>query len=292
MIREMADQASVLRQLVRQAGHGGNRWESLRPRLLVVSSVLPGAGATSLAVNLSVALAARGQRVVLADADGVRPAVGRWCDLETRVSLADVWAGRHELAEILQPGPAGVLIAAGRRTPAAQGFYRPASQRRLLAQLARLGEQVDWVLLDSGSAADATVERFWRAADQVALVLTPEAAAVLAAYTRIKQAVGARRPTFGLIINRVADRQVAVRVQRCLEWSCRRFLNTRIAWWGQVREDPGVSAAARPVADFQAGGPAGNDVQVLAGQIAASGAARAGGDRVIDQETKKSGIRL
>ncbi len=295
MIREMADQASVLRQLVRHAGRGVIRREAPRPRLLVVSSVLPGAGATSLAVNLSVALAARGHRVVLADADGVRPAVGRWCDLEPRGSLADVWAGRQELAEILQPGPAGVLIAGGQRTPAAQGFYCRASQRRLLAQLARLGGQVDWVLLDTGSAADATVQRFWWAADQVALVLTPEAAAVLAAYTRIKQAAGARRPELGLIINRVTDRHVTTRVQRRLERSCRRFLGTRIAWWGQVREDPGVpaaAAAARPFAGNQAGGPAGSDVQVLAGQIAERWTARRGVDRVTDQDTKKSGIRL
>lgn len=295
MIREMADQASVLRRLARHGGRGVSRWDAPRPRLLVVSSVLPGAGATCLAVNLSVALAACGQRVALVDADSVHPAVDRWCDLEHGFRLADVWNGRQELAEILQPGPAGVLIAGGQRTPAAQGFSCQASQRRLLAQLARLGEQVDWVLLDTGSAAGAAVQAFWQAADQVALVLTLQAASVLAAYTRIKQAAGARRPAFGLIINRVADGRLAARVQRRLERSCRRFLGTRIAWWGQVREDPGVAAAAaagRPFASNQAGGPAANDVQVLAGQLAVGGADRARAERVTDQDTKKSGIRL
>ncbi len=285
----MPDQASVLRRLVRQTQRESVRQTAPRPRLLVLSGALPGAGATTLAVNLAVALAEQGGGVVLADADTVRPAVRRLCEAPGGGSLADVWSGRQELAGILQPGPAGVLVAGGQRTSAAQEPYRKAFHRRWLRQLGSLGPRVAWVLVDTGSAAGAAVQPFWRAADQVALVLTPESAAIVEAYARIKQAGGARRPVFGLIVNRAADRPAASRVHRCVSRSCRRFLGTRIAWWGYVREDPSVpaaEAAARPFAGSPPRGPAGRDVQVLAGRIAERFAVRARPARTANQDKK------
>ncbi|BDV29759.1 polysaccharide biosynthesis tyrosine autokinase [Microbacterium terricola] len=90
------------------------------PRIIVVSSPLPGDGKSTTSANLALSLAAAGQRVVLVDADLRRPVVSSLFGLPEGAGLTDVLAGRAKLADVLQPvGATGNLsvLSAGRIPP-------------------------------------------------------------------------------------------------------------------------------------------------------------------------------
>ena len=70
-----------------------------------------GVGATSIAVNLSVALAREGRRCLLCDAAGGD--VSLQLRLEPRHTLADALAGNCGVDEVVLPGPAVQIVPGG-----------------------------------------------------------------------------------------------------------------------------------------------------------------------------------
>lgn len=84
------------------------------PRVIVVSSPLPGDGKSTTSANLAIILAASGQRVVLIDGDLRRPMVANVFGLVEGAGLTDVLAGRAEFEDVAQPvGIDGNLLVLG-----------------------------------------------------------------------------------------------------------------------------------------------------------------------------------
>ncbi|QLD12242.1 polysaccharide biosynthesis tyrosine autokinase [Microbacterium oleivorans] len=90
------------------------------PRILVITSPLPGEGKSTTAANLAITLAASGQRVVLIDGDLRRPMVATIFHLIGDAGLTDILAGRASFDDVAQPvGRLGTLqvVAAGKIPP-------------------------------------------------------------------------------------------------------------------------------------------------------------------------------
>jgi receptor protein-tyrosine kinase len=118
------------------------------PKVIVVSSPVAGEGKTTLAVNLSVALAQAGSRVTLLEADLRRPRVMRYLGLIEGPGLSNVLAGKADLDEVIQrwgDGKLGVL-AAGPMPPNPSELLGSAQMRALLDTLR---DSNDYVSIDS-----------------------------------------------------------------------------------------------------------------------------------------------
>src|SRR3989304_8316814 len=122
----MHDQANDLRRLVRESRTPASAPAPLRPTLLVVAGGKGGVGTTTLAVNLAVALAQRGRRTVLVDADPDTADAAILCRLPEHHTVADVLAPRRAPAEALQPVPGGRRVLPRARGPAPGGGWPPA----------------------------------------------------------------------------------------------------------------------------------------------------------------------
>lgn len=72
------------------------------PRVITITSSLPGEGKSTVAANLARAIAANGDPVILVDGDLRRPTVARTFGLPTGVGLTDVLIGRADLDDVLQ----------------------------------------------------------------------------------------------------------------------------------------------------------------------------------------------
>lgn len=84
------------------------------PRVIVISSPLPGDGKSTTSANLAIVLAASGQRVVLIDGDLRRPMVANIFGLIDGAGLTDVLAGRAAFDDVAQPvGLDGNLLVLG-----------------------------------------------------------------------------------------------------------------------------------------------------------------------------------
>ncbi len=146
------DQATELRALVRQAA--SSRAPAVtRSRRIVVFGGKGGVGATTIAVNLSAALAQLGQRCLLCDAAGGD--VSLQLRLEPRYTLADVLAAKHGVEEAVLPGPAGVQILPGAREMACSRDAAEHAWKELLGQLPQLACRFDTMVIDAGNRADA-----------------------------------------------------------------------------------------------------------------------------------------
>ncbi|WP_441649660.1 polysaccharide biosynthesis tyrosine autokinase [Cupriavidus sp. M-11] len=71
--------------------------------VLAVTSPAPGAGKTFASVNLAVLFAEAGQRVLLVDADLRRGKIANWFDQAPEPGLAELLAGRADLAAVVRP---------------------------------------------------------------------------------------------------------------------------------------------------------------------------------------------
>ena len=222
------------------------------PPLLVVCGGRSGVGVTTLSIRLAVALSGQGCRVVLVDADLRRPAVAAACGLTGDTGIADVLAARRDIHEVLQVGPGGVQVLAGRSAgPAADGGE--VALQRLLRQLMKLGRHADLIVLDAGSGDHEAMRRFWRAAQEVVLVTTPDPPAVLQACATVKRLAGTT-PEFvlRLLVNRASDRRVAENLHHRISEASERFQERNVGLLGCVPTDAKLEAEKRGSAAWAA----------------------------------------
>jgi capsular exopolysaccharide synthesis family protein len=148
------------------AGQGDNRevdeaFQTLRNTLtyfnadeplksIVVTSGLKGEGKTTVAVNLALAYAAFGKRVVLVDTDLRKPDVGRRLGLSEPTGLSDVLAGNTSLEDAFQEvgryGHGLRVLPAGPIPPNPSALL---GSLRMAALINELTDDADIVVLDS-----------------------------------------------------------------------------------------------------------------------------------------------
>jgi Mrp family chromosome partitioning ATPase len=120
-----------------------------RARVLLFTSVAPGAGTTTVLLNVAISFARQGKlRVVVVDANLRQPAVAERLGLPAVPGLAEVLGGAASLPDVLQETGQPNLLALTAGDPAAVARTRLAGEamRSLLRQLR---ERFELVLLDT-----------------------------------------------------------------------------------------------------------------------------------------------
>ncbi len=119
-----------------------------RPQSIVVTSSVPGEGKSTTSINLAVAVAEAGTRVLLVDADLRRPSVHKYMGIEGAVGLTTVLIGKAELDDVIQPWGEGDLhvLPAGQIPPNPSELLGSKAMSDLLE---RLTQEYDLVILDA-----------------------------------------------------------------------------------------------------------------------------------------------
>lgn len=239
----MADQAERLREMMKERNNGGGGKKNTR--VIAIASGKGGVGKTNISINLALAYAELGKRVIVLDADLGLANVNVVLGVIPKYNLYHLIRKQKTMKEIILDTNYGIQIVAG-----ASGFSKVANlseeeRQTFIKELSAL-ESADILIVDTGAGVSNNVLSFIAAADDALIITTPEPTAITDAYGIIKIiATEINNLNLGLklIVNRVKSisegKKVAARVINIAS----QFLNLKVDYLGCVFDDQSVQQA-------------------------------------------------
>jgi succinoglycan biosynthesis transport protein ExoP len=172
-----------------------------QPRVILVSSGSAGEGKTTVAINLAMVLAQRGQ-VCLVDADFRRPMVASAFDLSGTPGLGDVLNGSVPLERALArvPSVPGLTVLSG--APATTNPADLMSSDKLGGVIAALKTRFDFVVLDSPPMIPFSDARLLAPLSDAVVLVGRYGLTTRTALTRCAQMLDAvHAPAVGVVLN-------------------------------------------------------------------------------------------
>ncbi len=240
----MTDQAQQLRDLMKgreeQAESPGE--EKQKTRIIAVTSGKGGVGKTNMSVNIAIAYAQLGKKVIVMDADLGLANVNVALGIIPKYNLYHVIRKQKKLEEIILDTQYGIQFVAG-----ASGFSKIANltdeeRENFILELASLSS-ADVIIIDTSAGVSANVLSFVAAADDAIIVTTPEPTAITDAYGIIKiiaTEIDSLNLGLKLIVNRVKSVTEGKKVAERVINIAGQFLNLKVDYLGYVYDDPSV----------------------------------------------------
>jgi flagellar biosynthesis protein FlhG len=219
-------------------------------KVVAVTSGKGGVGKTFVSANLAAALAKRGMRVLVLDADLGLANLDVVLNLYPKVTLHDVFQGKAKLEEAIVKAPGGFSVLLAGSGMVEYSRLTPEVRNEFLHIMSGLVPHYDIVLLDTGAGISDVVLFAVSLASEVIVVATPEPTSLTDAYATIKVLVGQqKRQTIRMVINQTArlgdGRAITVQLQQVLD----RFVTTepgrpiKLVHMGDIPADPSVRQA-------------------------------------------------
>ena len=252
----MEDQAEKLREIMRRKKESvpvapknisakQTSKTTEKARIITVTSGKGGVGKTNLSVNMALAFARMGKKVIVMDADLGLANVNVMLNMVPKYNLYHVIKKQKTVREILVETEYGISIVAG-----ASGFSQIANlseedRKDFISELETLSN-ADIIIIDTSAGVSSNVLDFIAAAEDAIILTTPEPTAITDAYGIIKiiaTEYDSLNMGLKLVVNRakgaaqaknVADRMINIAGQ---------FLNLKIDYLGFIYDDTAVSHA-------------------------------------------------
>ncbi len=239
----MEEQAEELRALMEDKV--SKKSKEHKTRIIAITSGKGGVGKTNLAVNMAIAYAQIGKKVILIDGDLGMANVNVLLNIVPQYNLMQVINNQKKMSEIILDTEFGIKFIAG-----ANGFSKIANLS--VEELNHFAEEfsslssADIIIIDTGAGIANNVLQFVAAADEVYVVTTPEPTAITDAYGIIKiitTELMNREINLKLLVNRVHSADEGKRISERIITIVGQFLNYKVDYIGFVYDDPVVQAS-------------------------------------------------
>lgn len=220
---------------------------SARPvKVIAVSAGKGGVGKSNISINLSIALAKTGKKILLLDGDLGLANLDILLGLECKYNLSHVISGVKNLAEILALGPEGIKVI-----PSATGTdfmtqLSPVQHAGIINAFNELTDDLDYMIIDTCAGISDSVLSFIRSSQEVILVACDEPASITDAYALIKilsKRFGWNR--FHVLANMVRNLKEGEDVFKRLNQAAEQFLDVQLEYLGAVPFDECVHESVK-----------------------------------------------
>ncbi len=241
-------------------------------QVVAVTGGKGGVGKSTLSINLAVASAAAGRRVVLLDGDLGLANADVLLGITPRHTLADLITGHRALDEVLTPVRPGLGIVAGASGVLPLAELDEAGHVGIVRAFSDLTADLDLLLVDTAAGISPGVLQLTQAAQHVLVVVCDDPASVTDAYAVIKilsRHHGLRH--FRVVTNMTQEPLQGARLFDALRRVTERFLDVTLEHSADIPSDELLRRAVReqrPVVESFPGSPAAQAVQRLAGGMA------------------------
>jgi flagellar biosynthesis protein FlhG len=284
----MEDQAEQLRELVKTKENNTDNQaysgKSSKTRIITIASGKGGVGKTNLSVNMALAYARIGKKVIVLDADLGLANVNVMLKMVPKWNLSHVIRKQKTMREILTETEYGISIVAG-----ASGFSKIANltddERNVFINELNALSKADIIIIDTSAGVSSNVLDFIAAADDAVIITTPEPTAITDAYGIVKIiATEIENLDMGLklVVNRVHNVTDAKKVADRMISITGQFLNVKLEYLGFVYDDAAVSQAVLRQRPFMVESPrskAAQCVQHIVGRLEKTEIREGGGFR-------------
>lgn len=251
----MDDQAEELRSLLGNEKTGKKNGH--KTRIIAITSGKGGVGKTNIAVNMAIAYAQLGKKVILIDGDLGMANVNVLLNVVPQYNLMHVINHQKKMGEIILDTEYGIKFIAG-----ANGFSKIANMsveelEYFAKEFASLGN-ADIIIIDTGAGITNNVTQFVAAADECYVVTTPEPTAITDAYGIIKILTTEllnKNLNIKLLVNRVHSADEGKRISERIITIVGQFLNYKVEYIGFVYDDPSVQTSVIRQKPFMAVNP-------------------------------------
>lgn len=207
-------------------------------QILAVTSGKGGVGKTTISVNLALALARNGRRVLLFDADLGMANTHVFAGINPQATLLDVIEGRTTLPEIVCDGPGNLKVICGPSGVARLADLDTHTLESMGRELLKVSTGFDAVVIDTGAGIGAPVTHFLGLAQNAIVVSTPNLASALDAYGVIKVAHEAHLGTrMHVLVNQAQDLEESNSVRHRITGCATRFLGITLGDLGYLTRD-------------------------------------------------------
>ncbi|PJZ70033.1 ATP-binding protein [Leptospira perolatii] len=240
------DQATQLRKLT-EGNTSLKLVSSAKPttKIIAIASGKGGVGKSTISVNLAIAMAKAGQRVLVFDGDLGLANVNVILGIIPKYNLYHVVKGHKSLKDIIIQTPEGVDIIAGASGYSQLANLNDTQRGNLIKGFGDL-DNYDYMIIDTGAGISSNVIGLTLPADDVIVVTTPEPTAITDSYGLIKAIVSqSRDKNLKMVVNRVRSAIEGKKVaDRVIDISGQ-FLEVQVENLGFIFQDEDVEKSIR-----------------------------------------------
>ena len=215
-------------------------------QVIAVSGGKGGVGKTNISVNLAVALAEIGKRVMVLDADLGLANIDVILGMHPKYDLSHVLRGEKDLEDIIVEGPQGIRLI-----PGASGIQRmaelsPAEHAGIITAFGQMAADIDTLIVDTAAGISDTVISFTRASQEVIVVVCDEPASITDAYAIMKllnKEYGNTR--FRILANMVHTAQEGRYLYNKICAVTDRYLDVTLSFMGAIPYDENLKKAVK-----------------------------------------------
>lgn len=229
------DQASGLRRMKKQM-----------VKVIAVTGGKGGVGKTNVTLNLAMAMAQMGKKVLVLDADLGLANCDVMLGLRVEKNLFHVLSGEAELDDILIEGPFGIKIVPATSGTQSMTELSPSEHAGLIRAFSELRTPFDVMLVDTAAGISDMVLSFSRASQDVLVVVCDEPSSITDAYALMK--ILSREHSvqkFKIVANMVRSLREGQELFAKLSRVTDRFLDVTLELVATIPFDENVRKAAR-----------------------------------------------